>query len=169
MDDYYRICDKCKELNWTVKQLSDFCMKSKYPIEIVEMFHSTEEGTIYFKEAALTAKTVGDKVALVRPIDLNFQSVLDDGRVVTNLERMGLGRAPIDPATGLPYELHHIGQSVDSPLAILTNAEHRSEVNNAILHDSSIADGQGVHSLLSNNLWKKQRRRFWLDMYKLFS
>ena len=169
MDDYYRICDKCKELNWTMKQFSDFCMKTKYPVAIVEMFKSTEEGAIYYEEAALTAKTVGDKVALVRSIDLTYESVLNDGRVVTNLERMKEGYAALDPITGKAYELHHIGQSVDSPLAILTHAEHVSKANNSILHDVSIADGQGVHALLSDAEWTAQREEFWINLAKQFS
>ena len=79
---------------------------------------------------------------------------------------MKQGYAAIDPTTGLAYELHHIGQSVDSPLAILTKEEHISAGNNGILHDLNIADGQGVHSQLTNAQWDAQKKAFWQSLYK---
>lgn len=53
--------------------------------------------------------------------------------MVTNLERMKMGHPPIDPISGKAYELHHVGQSIDSPLAILTKVEHMQGGNNTIL------------------------------------
>ena len=97
------------------------------------MFRSTKEAEIY-KEAGLLETVINGKPALIRNIDLTYKSELA-GKTVTNLERMKQGYAAIDPTTGLAYELHHIGQSVDSPLAILTKEEHISAGNNGILHD----------------------------------
>ena len=74
---------------------------------------------------------------------------------------MRQGYAAIDSLTGEAYQLHHIGQAVDSPLAILTRLEHTGGGNNAILHDVNIADGAGVHSLLSGSEWAAQRQEFW--------
>ena len=86
--------------------------------------------------------------------------------MVTNLERMKRGFPAIDPKTGKAYELHHIGQKVDSPLAILTKKEHTE--NYKILHDTNIPDGEGVHSQLSVAEWNAQKRKFWKAMGELF-
>ncbi|MHD0067352.1 HNH/ENDO VII family nuclease, partial [Corynebacterium diphtheriae] len=42
--------------------------------------------------------------------------------------------APLDPSTNTAFELHHIGQINDAPLAILTVQEHRSSETMKILH-----------------------------------
>ena len=164
IDEYNKIKTLCEEWGWTVKEFSDFCMKSKYPLELVELFHSAEEGAIYVDQASLVAGQVGEKAALIRDIDLTYQSTLADGRVLTNLERMKEGYAALDPLTGTPYELHHIGQTIDSPLAIPTKAEHTSSANYSILHNTNIANGKGVHSLLSAPDWAKQKAKFWKEL-----
>jgi len=56
---------------------------------------------------------------------------------------------------GIPYELHHIGQMPDSPLAALTKTEHMHGGNNKILHfrdDSLVEHGAD---------WQKQVSQFW--------
>ena len=85
---------------------------------------------------------------------------------MTNLERMRMGYSPIDPLTGQAYELHHIGQSVNSPLAILTKEEHMGGGNNLILHNPEIEEG--VHSLMSAAEWAAQRSAFWKGFAALF-
>ena len=164
IEEYEKIKELCRGWGWTVKQFSDFCIKSKYPVQIVELFHNAEEAAIYTDQASLVVGQVGEKAALIRNIDLTYQSTLADGRVLTNLERMKEGYAALDPLTGTPYELHHIGQSIDSPLAILTKAEHTSSPNYSILHNTNIANGKGVHSLLSAPDWAKQKAQFWKEL-----
>ena len=45
---------------------------------------------------------------------------------------MQRGLAPLDPATGKAYQLHHIGQKADGTLAVVTEAQHQG--NSAILN-----------------------------------
>lgn len=142
--------------------------EAKYPLNVIKSMRNADEAKIYQKQAGLVAKKVNGKTALVRNIDLNYKSDLA-GETVTNLERMKRGYAAIDPATGKAYELHHVGQKIDSPLAILTKNEHISGGNNTILHDANIADGNGVHSLISNEEWTKQKKEFWKGMYELYA
>ena len=52
-----------------------------------------------------------------------------------------MGHAPLDPE-GRPYELHHIGQTQDSPFAELTMPEHRGPGNYGVLHDPSIRESR---------------------------
>ena len=134
------------------------------------MIRTPKEADIYVKEAGLVAKNVNGKRALVKeftPEILNYKREVA-GQTMTNLEAMKEGYAAIDPVTKEAFELHHIGQKVDSPLAVLTKKEHTGKNNYSILHDSSIADGDGVHSIISKTEWAKQRSEFWKAFVELF-
>lgn len=167
MDEYYELLELAESSGLAIQDLSAICMTTGYPLEIVKLFRSTEEGVIYFEQAGLYSETINGQAALIRAIDLTYESELG-GQMVTNLERMKLGYAAIDPASGQAFQLHHIGQSVDSPLAILSQFEHTGGGNNAILHDVNIADGAGVHSLLSDAEWAAQREEFWEALAEFF-
>lgn len=130
--------------------------ESGYPLDLLKQFKSMEEYNIY-KEAGLYTKMVDGRLALVRDIDLSFISELPDGREVSNLTRMQMGYAPIDPVTGKSYELHHINQEIDGTLAILKNgSEHQG--NAKILNTPG---KEGVHAKLSDGEWAEMRERFW--------
>lgn len=123
------------------------------PLSFIKNFHSIDEYNIY-KEAGLLYERLGGSYAYTRTIDL--KSVITDqyGKTMTNAQRILEGNAPVDPS-GIPYELHHIGQQPDSPLAILTKLEHIQGGNNKILHfreDSSVEHGLE---------WVKQKQIFW--------
>ncbi len=144
----------------TMNEAATIQRKSKYPLEVIKSIKTMEEAEVYMN-AGLKAEMINGRYALVRnDIDLAYKSELA-GKMVTNIERMKEGYAAIDPVTGEAYQLHHIGQRTDSPLAMLTKAEHTGIENNAILHDTSIQNGQGVHSKLSDAEWSKQRKDFW--------
>ena len=113
------------------------------------------------KNAGLYPVTVNGKTSLVRAIDLDY--VDDFGR--TNLQRMKEGLAAIDPDSGLPYELHHIGQKTDSTLAILTKAEHMQGGNNSIWHEFGSASE--VHNAANEALWNRQRQTYWRQLATL--
>ena len=160
MDEYYELVALAEQGGLAIQDMAAICMQTGYPLEIVKMFSSVSESTVYFEQAGLNAQTINGEMFLVRSIDLTYESELA-GQTVTNLERMRQGYAAIDPITNQPFQLHHIGQTVDSPLAILTPFEHTGGGNNAILHNVNIEAGQGVHSLLSNAEWTAQKMEFW--------
>jgi len=108
----------------------------------------------------LTAKMVNGKTALIRNIDLNF---VEEATGMTNLQLMQQGKAAIDPISGLPYELHHIGQKVDSTLAILTKAEHIQNGNNKIWH----VFGKASEAHAPGNTWDAQRIEFWKNLAQI--
>ena len=128
--------------------------ESKYPVDVIKGFETTEQYEIC-KEAGLTVETVSNKSALVREIDLTYTK---DG--VTNLERMLKGNAAIDPISGEAYELHHIGQKIDSTLAILTKYEHRQGGNHRIWH--YVGDAIGENPTQQPG-WSKQASDFWKE------
>ena len=98
---------------------------------IVDSIGSEDECKVY-RDAGLVEKEVDDRKCLVSPnIDMEQKDAF--GR--TNKERMEQGLAPLDK-NGNPMELHHIGQHNDSPLAELTQDQHRGKDNYSVLHDT---------------------------------
>ena len=100
----------------TMNEVALIQKESNLPMDVISQFHSMKEYLVY-KEAGLKPVIVNGRVALVQDIDLNYVSELSDGTKVTNLERMQRGFAPIEPATGKAYEMHHIGEKEDGTLA----------------------------------------------------
>lgn len=129
MDAPYRQGEVTEVRKLSLEQKELVKEESGWSDEITDNIGSMEEYTIY-KDAGLLEGQVGEKKCLIRPdIDLSQK----DGFGRTNKERMEQGLAPLT-AEGRPYELHHIGQHQDSPLAELTMQEHRGKENDTILH-----------------------------------
>lgn len=143
----------------TTQQAAAIQMESGYPVDVIKQFSNMEQYNIC-KTAGLSPQMVNGNTALIRNIDLNF--VDDMGR--TNLQRMQQGLAALDP-TGVPYELHHIGQHADSTLAILTKAEHMQGGNNKIWH--ILGEATEVHG--AGNTWDTQRQQFWKAVAKMIA
>lgn len=123
-----------------------------YGEKTIESIRSEEEADIY-SGAELEAKEVNGRECLVRK-DIDYDQVDDRGR--TNLERMSKGLSPLDK-NGQPYELHHIGQKMDSPLAELTKKEHGTQErgNYTILHETK------KESEISRTEFGKERAEHW--------
>lgn len=138
----------------TMNEAATIQMESEYPLSLIKEFHSIDEYNVY-KEAGLKPSMIGNRRALIRDIDWNYR----DGFGRTNLERIATGENPLDP-TGIPYEVHHVGQKNDSVFAILTQAEHRGEGNFRMLHEnlrSSVVD-HGAD-------FAKEKVAFWKNLY----
>ncbi|MDO5651809.1 MAG: HNH/ENDO VII family nuclease [Moraxella sp.] len=123
---------------------------SGYPKEITDNINSVEELDIY-QTANIEPANVNDKPVLTRT-DIDVAKTDDFGR--SNLERMEQGLAPLDK-DGRPIELHHIGQKADSPLAELTQPEHRGKSNDIILHDKQ------KESEINRDQFAKERSEHW--------
>ena len=138
----------------TMNEVALIQKESKWPLDVIKNIHSMEEYELY-KKAGLTALKLPDgEWALVQEIDWDFVDA--DG--ITNADRVKNGLAPVD-STGKPYELHHIGQKNDSPLAILTNQEHHAAGESKILHPSQVGRGK-------NPNWNAQKQKFWEEFMK---
>ncbi|MCR5061023.1 MAG: HNH/ENDO VII family nuclease [Saccharofermentans sp.] len=138
----------------TMDQAATIQRESKIPLKLIQEFQSMEQYEI-IRDSGMFGGVVDGSPALIRKIDLNF--VDEAGR--TNLERMRKGLAALDPETGLAYELHHLGQTQDATMAILTQAEHRGVGNHAIWHDlvsESVVD--------HGSAWAAQRSAFWKSL-----
>lgn len=137
----------------TMNEAALIQQQTKLPLEFIKNFHSMDEFMIY-QDAGLSAERIGDALAYSRVVDLD--SVITDtyGKTMTNAERIIAGNSPVDPS-GIPYELHHIGQEPSSPLAILTKTEHMQGGHNKILHFRMESEVEhGYH-------WAEQVDEFW--------
>lgn len=108
--------------------------ESRYSDEMIDCFRSFEEYEIY-RNAGLHEAEINGRKCLLRDINMDY---IDEKSGLTNSERMERGLSPIDEKTGEKVELHHMGQSFDSPFAeLLENSEHGGE-NNSVLHDKNV-------------------------------
>lgn len=129
---------------------------SKLPLELIKSFHSVEEYNVY-KNSSLQLMKINGKNSLVQKIDWDYVGDLEDGR--TNAQRVLDGLAPLDKS-GKSYEIHHVGQKQDSPFAILTSEQHKS--NYKIIHKNI---GQ-TSSEIDRKVFSKEKRDFWIEFYK---
>lgn len=125
---------------------------SDYSDEVNKKIRSVEELKVYQNEG-LVESTVNERIVL-KDNSINPDLIDEKGR--TNLQRMEKGLAPIDE-NGRPYNLHHIGQNADSPLAELKDDVHKK--NDATLHDKS--KPTEVHGSNSEVNWDKERSDHW--------
>ncbi len=153
LDDLHHIT-KINENNRISKQ-------SKYSEDVNKYISTTKELKVYQNEN-LKEDEINGRIILK---DNSIDSTLIDVKGRTNLERIKKGLAPLDE-DGRPYNLHHIGQKVDSPLAELKDTIHKQ--NDSILHDKSITTE--VHGGDINwdaeraNHWKKRAKKIEQDM-----
>ena len=119
--------------------------ETKYPLDVIKQFHSMEEYNV-FKAANLKSALVNGKTALIQQVPMTEE----------NIALMKAGKAPLD-ANGVPFELHHVGQTNDSTLAILTQDQHRGKGTFKILHDwfgESRIDRKLFDSVTKPEFWK---------------
>lgn len=74
---------------------------------------------------------------------------------------MRQGLAPLDPATGKYYQLHHINQNADGTLAILKEVEHQG--------NASILNTVGKDSEIIRKDFAKIRKEFWISFAESFT
>lgn len=123
--------------------------------EIIDAIGSWQEYEIY-KNVGLVEAEIGGKKCLIRnDIDWNQKDAF--GR--TNKERAEQGLSPLNK-DGKPIELHHIGQHADSPLAELTQEEHRGKGNDSILHNKNI------ESEIDRTAFANERSQHWQALVK---
>lgn len=127
-------------------------IKEKSPFsEAINKFIRKVEELLIYMELGLKEAIVNDKPCLIRDdIDL-YQKDDSEPEPLTNLERMKLGKAPLDK-NGKSIVLHHIGQSPDSPLAELTSDEHNKY--SGTLHQSQKSEIDRIK-------FDKEREAYW--------
>ncbi len=140
----------------SMKEAAIIQRESKWPLDAIKALHSYDEYAIYKNANLIPTQLTDGTWAFLRKIDWT----LVDSYGRSNVQRVANGLAPIDP-TGMPYELHHIGQRADSPLAILTNAEHHAKTNYSILHYAETGKD------IAEEAWKAQKQALWQAILKM--
>ena len=150
--------------------MEDFKLKVKrqtgWSDEIVNAIRSEAEARIYM-DAGLKDMVVNGRHALVQP-DINPDYLMpewliringENWRGWSNSDLMGEGYPPHD-RNGDPYELHHIGQLADSPLAELTWEQHHDKGNYAVLH--TLDD----YSDIDRGVFEREKASHWMARSK---
>ncbi len=141
----------------SMNEVARIQLETHYPLELISRFQSYNQYEI-IRDTGLRTEMINNHTALVRDIDLNYVGIdpthNPDG--LTNLQRMQQGLAPYD-STNVRYELHHLGQQNDSPLVILTHAEHMEGGNNTIWHTLGLES----ENPSSDPAWNSIREAFW--------
>ncbi|MBR6954675.1 MAG: hypothetical protein IKH77_06535 [Clostridia bacterium] len=133
--------------------------ETKWPLDAIKSLHSVDEYKVYEAAGLYPTKMTNGSWAFVQ--DINWDLVDENG--FTNLQRVTkLDLAPIDQA-GKSYELHHIGQKADAPLAILTHDQHHAPKTYDIIHYAD--EGKDI----SESAWRKQKQNFWKSLAYQFS
>ena len=135
--------------------------------EIIDSIKTSKEADVY-KYAGLrdvngnlertdidwNAKIPQDKIDRMR--SLYGDEVADRWSDKTNMDLIKDGKAPYG-SDGERINLHHIGQKPNSPLAELTDTEHKT--NDGILHDKTKA------SEIERPVFRKEREAYWRNRY----
>ena len=114
----------------------------------IKNIHSMDEFDIY-RNANLTEYEIAGKHFLI-PNDMDWDFV-DPNTGLTNRQLVANGYNPVDK-NGIKYDLHHVGQKTDSPLALLTKEQHLG--NHGILHPNKVSE---VRPNGDNSMWIKEK------------
>ena len=101
------------------------------------------------------AKIPQDLIERMRRSSLG-DDVADKWSVKTNMDLIREGKAPFGP-DGKRVNLHHVGQKSDSPLAELTDTEHKG--NDSILHNKT------KDSEIERTVFRDERKAYWQSRY----
>ena len=148
-------------------QKFDIKEKTGWSDDIIDSIRTEEESSVYIN-AGLTevngnlersdidweAKIPQDRIDRMRT--LYGDEIADKWAGKTNMDLIREGKAPYG-SDGELVNLHHVGQKSDSPLAELTNTEHKS--NDGILHDKTKT------SEIERTVFRAEREAYWQNRY----
>ena len=144
------LANETKQPGLTEEEKTKIKTETGWSDEIIDAIGSMKEYEIYKKAGLQEAEINGKKCLIRSDIDMNQKD--KDG--ISNAERIKRELAPLGN-DGKPVNLHHIGQHKDSPLAELTDTEHKN--NYSILHSKE--GPTEVHD--EGNTWNSERNHHW--------
>lgn len=147
--------DNTERTPLTDEQREKIKEESGYSDEVIDNISCWEEYEVYI-DVDLEEVEIDGKKCLIRS-DIDFDQKDSMGRA--NRERIEQGLSPINK-DGKVIELHHIGQNSDSPLAELTQQEHRGKGNDTILHDKT------KESEIDRGKFTTERNDYWTARVK---
>lgn len=158
----------CESIRLTDRQKTELKAITGWSDNILDSIKSKLEAQVYVNanlkevngnleraDIDWNAKIPQDKIDRMR--SLYGDDVADKWGNKTNRDLIKNGKAPYGP-DGERVNLHHIGQRIDSPLAELTNIEHKQ--NDGILHDKTKL------SEIERPVFRTERKQYWQARYK---
>jgi hypothetical protein len=156
--DRYKISDMKESWSLTDEDRKKIKEESGWSDEVVDNIRSLKEYEVYKKvgkEAGLVEVKINGRECLIRN-DIDWGQKDDLG--LTNKERVERNNSPRGK-DGATIELHHIGQKADSPFVELKMKEHRTGVNDGILHDKTMESE--VHNEENEPKYQQERKEHW--------
>lgn len=141
----------------TEQEKQEIKEKTGWSDKIVDAIRSNEEAQIYI-DAGLVEGEVNGKPALLQP-KIDGKACNEPKWPDWNNKDLAEEGYPPRDKNGRPYELHHIGQNPDSPLAELTYEQHHSDGNFKILHTFD-------ESSIDRVQFNKERKEYWSERSK---
>lgn len=131
--------------------------KTGWSDKIVDAIRTKEEAQVYI-DAELVESEINGKPALIQP-QIDGKECNDTKWPDWNNKDLAEEGYPPRDKNGRPYELHHIGQNPDSPLAELTYEQHHSDGNFKVLHTFD-------ESSIDRVQFNKERKEYWAERSK---
>lgn len=122
--------------------------------QVRKYIRTYEEAKYYMDNGYREVNWFGNS-ALIIDIDLDYFSKKHNA---TNRKLIAAGRSPVVPSyEDQTFDLHHVGQKKDSPLAIIPSGIHNGQKTYSIFHSGHSSDED-----LHNTAFDLQRQKFWL-------
>ena len=141
----------------TTEERDNIIKETGWSSEVVDYIENSAQYEIY-KAAGLHESTVNGRRCLIQDIDFDY---LDPSSGMTNREMMLLRKAPFDPVTGKKYELHHMEQLFDGPVAELIGGSQHRDGNYKTLHPIRINSWR--NDPIKSAQYRKFREQYWIS------
>lgn len=156
-NDVTDIKQKQETESLTKQEKQEIKDKTGWPDEIVDAIRTKEESQVYM-DAGLIEGEINGKPALLQP-KIDGKACNEPKWPDWNNKDLAEEGYPPRDKKGYPYELHHIGQNPNSPLAELTYEQHHSDGNFKILHTFD-------ESSIDRVQFNKERKEYWSERSK---
>ena len=123
-------------------------MEGGFSDATIRFMRSTDEFKVYQDADLMEYEIEGRKLLIPKDLDWSF---VDPATGLTNRQLVNEGYNPVDH-NGIKYELHHVGQKKNSPLALLTRDQHQK--NHSILHPEKVST---IRPNGDNSFWDKDK------------
>ena len=131
--------------------------KTGWSDKIVNAIRTKDESEVYIN-AELVEGEVNGKPTLLQP-SIDGKACNESKWPDWNNKDLAEEGYPPRDQNGRPYELHHIGQNPDSPLAELTYEQHHCDGNFKVLHTFD-------ESSIDRIQFNKERKDYWTERSK---
>ena len=133
----------------TMNEVATIQQSGLFSDATIKNIHSMDEYNLY-KDANLVEYNINGRTIML-PKDINPDFV-DPSTGLTNRELVANHLNPVD-SNGIKYDMHHVGQKTDSPIAFLTQDQHHG--NHEMLHPAKVST---VRPNGDNSMWLKDKR-----------